>query len=105
MREFDFRREGSLKKFREYYTELIAAREEGVIIKPFLSIYEPGRDGGWLKLKKDYIEGIGDTADFAIIGGRLSEKTTTKFTSGGISFAVRYSVTLVFRKPPRRHHH
>ena len=72
----------ALKKFREYYIDLIIRREEGVIIKPLDSIYEPCGRGLWCKLKKDYIPGLGDTADFCVIGGCLSSETDTKFTKG-----------------------
>lgn len=95
--------------FRKYYEQLISEREEGVIIKPVDSIYQPGfvppesnshelSKKGWIKFKKDYIDGylnnsrylldltrLGDTADFAIIGGILSTRTSTKFTPGGIN--------------------
>jgi len=50
-----------LEAFRQHYAKLIAQREEGVIIKPLTSKYSPGRTGTWVKLKRDYIEGLGDT--------------------------------------------
>jgi DNA ligase 4 len=44
----------------------ITDRKEGFVLKPANSQYS-GRHG-WLKLKKDYIPGLGDTLDFCIVG-------------------------------------
>jgi DNA ligase 4 len=35
-----------------------------------------------IKLKKDYIPGLGDTADFAIIGGRRDTRDKQEFDIG-----------------------
>lgn len=84
-----------------YYEKILAEREEGVIIKPSRSIYQPGFEPGtnsqlgWFKLKRDYIEGLGDTADFAIIGGVCSTRTDSKFTPGQNNvggFITKYAV-------------
>ena len=80
MHEFDFRMPASLSAFREHYAHVIGRCEEGVILKRMESEYTPGREGDWIKLKKDYIPGFGDTADFAIIGASLAKTTSTKFT-------------------------
>ena len=57
----------SLETFRQLYLECLDRREEGLIIKNADSFYIPGDRSNWWKLKKDYIEGYGDTADFAIV--------------------------------------
>ena len=57
----------SLEKFRQLYLECLDRREEGLVIKNADSFYIPGDRSNWWKLKKDYIEGYGDTADFAIV--------------------------------------
>ena len=55
---------------QEVFTRAVARRWEGLVLKgcddPFFSL-----DGTrFVKLKKDYIAGLGDTADLAIVGGR-----------------------------------
>jgi len=40
---------------------------EGLILKDFKSIYEPGARH-WIKLKKDYLEGMADSCDLLVLG-------------------------------------
>jgi ATP-dependent DNA ligase I len=40
---------------------------EGLVVKDMKSTYEPG-SRHWIKLKKDYLEGMGDTADLIVLG-------------------------------------
>ena len=52
-----------------FLNESVAAGTEGLIVKTMDSTYEPSRRSShWLKLKKDYLEGVGDTLDVAVIG-------------------------------------
>jgi DNA ligase 4 len=57
------------------FAEAIARRWEGFVLKGCIDPYfsfssaEP-----FIKLKRDYIPGLGDTADFAIVRGRRSTK-------------------------------
>jgi len=42
---------------------------EGLILKPELSAYNDLRPGmRWVKVKKDYIPGLGDTLDLVVVG-------------------------------------
>ncbi|KAL8777737.1 MAG: hypothetical protein Q9213_007729 [Squamulea squamosa] len=71
----DFSSSNGPEKLRILFATAITHRWEGLVLKPFNEPYFSSRkssgDGlpqGWIKLKKDYIPGLGDTADFAVIG-------------------------------------
>ena len=66
--DFRNRFSSTLEILRQLYLECLDRKEEGLIIKNADSFYLPGDRNNWWKLKKDYIEGFGDTADFAIVG-------------------------------------
>jgi DNA ligase-4 len=67
----EFSSADAAKQLSEAFARAITERWEGLVLKgcddPYLSS-EEGRS--FIKLKKDYIPGLGDTADFAIVGGR-----------------------------------
>ena len=63
------------ERLRTLFATAITHRWEGLVIKPsdepYFSSRQTSRNGparGWIKLKKDYIPGLGDTADFAVVG-------------------------------------
>jgi DNA ligase-4 len=48
----------------------IANREEGIIVKNLNTIYVPNeRKQKWIKLKPEYLDGVGDDLDLIILGG------------------------------------
>lgn len=74
------------KHLQRAFASGITRRWEGFVLKPsdepYFSMMEHPRDdyaGCWIKLKKDYIHGLGDTADFAVVGAGY-DGTTAKAT-------------------------
>ncbi|KAN0080727.1 hypothetical protein V8E54_003931 [Elaphomyces granulatus] len=77
----DFSSPGSQRKLEVAFSRGIAERWEGYVLKgcdePYFSMLSPSMNnysGAWIKLKKDYIPGLGDTADFALIGGTFDSR-------------------------------
>ncbi|KAJ6261447.1 hypothetical protein Dda_4117 [Drechslerella dactyloides] len=69
----DFAAADSRATFLEAFAQGIGMKWEGFVMKPCDGSYVGwGMHKGnfWIKLKKDYIPGFGDSADFAIVGGR-----------------------------------
>jgi DNA ligase-4 len=71
----DFGRADSYERLQRSFGKAITQRWEGYILKasdePYFPIYSTGVDhmfGRWIKLKKDYVPGLGDTVDLALIG-------------------------------------
>ena len=74
-RELDFSQPRAPKDLQEHFAQAIANRWEGLVVKPSDEPYfGPAKRAPntypscWLKMKKDYIAGLGDTADFAVVG-------------------------------------
>lgn len=71
----DFSRVDSYHRLKRSFEKAITQRWEGYVLKasdePYVPLYSTGVDhvpGRWIKLKKDYIPGLGDTVDLALIG-------------------------------------
>lgn len=74
------------KQLQEDLTRAFVKRWEGLILKPCHEPYfrtkghaKAKYSSVWIKLKKDYIPGLGDTADFAIIGASYSPVEASKY--------------------------
>lgn len=51
---------------------------EGLIIKSVGGLYLPDkRSDDWLKLKKDYLNNVGDSLDLVIVGGAMGKGKRT----------------------------
>ncbi|KAK2814012.1 hypothetical protein FQN50_000416 [Emmonsiellopsis sp. PD_5] len=77
----NFSRPNSQQLLTDSFSMAISQRWEGLVLKgseePYFSLGRQKEDhyfGHWIKLKKDYIAGLGDTADFAIIGARYDSQ-------------------------------
>ena len=58
-----------MEELSRFLDEAVEAGTEGLIVKTLKDTYEPSRRSShWLKLKKDYLEGVGDTFDVVPIG-------------------------------------
>ncbi len=74
------------KQLQEYLTRAFVKRWEGLVLKPCHEPYFRTKSHAkakyssvWIKLKKDYIPGLGDTADFAIIGASYCPAEASKY--------------------------
>lgn len=77
----DFHRTDSQHRLEVTFAKAIAQRWEGCVLKasdePYFPIYAADGDGAfgrWIKLKKDYIPGLGDTMDLALIGAKYDPR-------------------------------
>jgi len=58
-----------IEELETFLNEAVEASTEGLIVKTLVDTYEPSkRSSHWLKLKKDYLDGVGDTFDVVPIG-------------------------------------
>lgn len=59
-----------VEELTKFLDDSVVEGTEGLIVKTLADSYEPSkRSSHWLKLKKDYIDGVGDTFDCVPIGG------------------------------------
>lgn len=80
----DFSRPDSQRRLEMIFSKAISQRWEGCVLKgcddPYFSIF-PNRTnrsfGRWIKLKKDYIPGLGDTVDLSLIGAKYEPRDAT----------------------------
>jgi DNA ligase-4 len=78
-------------KLSGVFARAITRRWEGLVLKaydgPYFSFNGSQRH---IKLKKDYIPGLGDTADFAIVGGRRDAKVEQELGMGKLWWTSFY---------------
>lgn len=84
----DFGRPGSERKLMHQFAASNALRHEGLVLKPcdvpYFSLPPPSIGDAnpycpkMIKLKKDYIVGLGDEADFAVIGASYNAQEANK---------------------------
>ncbi|KAI9722987.1 MAG: hypothetical protein M1812_001436 [Candelaria pacifica] len=93
--EIDFSRPSGAERLRHFFAHGVTHRWEGFVLKscvdPYFSFGKDSNEdyaGYWIKLKKDYIQGLGDTADFAVIGASYNAKEAQKFGLSNLSWTT-----------------
>lgn len=106
------RTEKAIRLLQRKLSEAISGRCEGLILKsddsPYFSLdVSAGNAGKIVKLKKDYIPGLGDTADFAVIGATRDLRTAAtslsknKWTHFIVACLENKSEVLRFQRRPK----
>ena len=80
--------ESAINSLQCAFAQAIAQRKEGYVIKPANSPYLGNHN--WIKLKKDYIPGLGDTLDFCIVGAGFDSKRAK--SAGKLLHGMKWNV-------------
>lgn len=100
----DFSHKKAKSALRAAFGSCIRKRWEGFVLKgleePYLSLKQNTRS---IKFKKDYIAGLGDTADLCIIGGRRDARVEIALNLGALTWTFFYVACLLNKEQVRRH--
>ncbi|KEY71888.1 hypothetical protein S7711_09756 [Stachybotrys chartarum IBT 7711] len=87
----EFSSSDAAERLSEAFARAITERWEGLVLKgcddPYFSFVE---DRSFIKLKKDYIPGLGDTADFVIVGGHWDAVDAQELRIGKLRWTSFY---------------
>ncbi|KAI9798667.1 MAG: hypothetical protein M1833_004656 [Piccolia ochrophora] len=87
-------------QLRKAFATGIASRWEGFVLKPCDQPYfglvnaQQAPSRSWIKLKKDYIAGLGDCADFAVVGASYNAADVTGIKVPGLKWTHFYIACL-----------
>ncbi|EXJ91963.1 hypothetical protein A1O3_00513 [Capronia epimyces CBS 606.96] len=99
----NFASRSAKSELREFFAHAINERWEGFVLKgckdPYLSW---GERSSVIKLKKDYIAGLGDTVDLCIVGGRRDQTVVDELKVGELSWTAFHLACLENREAVRR---
>ncbi|KAK5950158.1 hypothetical protein OHC33_008873 [Knufia fluminis] len=99
----DFKSSRASEMLREVFGVAIRRRWEGFVLKGLDDPYFSWKEGmRGIKLKKDYIAGLGDTADLCIVGGRRDPRDEISLQSGRLSWTSFYVACLLNKEEVRR---
>ena len=106
----DFTSPHSPSQLQQALARAFALRWEGLVLKPCDELYFSTRKPStgehpncWIKMKKDYIKGLGDTADFAVVGAGYDVNEAKKF--GGLKLNwTHFHVGCLTNKDEVTHH-
>lgn len=87
----------SIQQLRMYHAEQIASGLEGVVVKKWEAVYEPGRRGyTWVKFKEENKVGkLADTVDTVVMGYYKGEGKRTNFGIGAFLVGVKQGESFV----------
>lgn len=113
----DFRSRNAAERLRFAFARSITDRWEGFVLKGYDDPYFPisclpeRSPASCIKLKKDYFAGMGDKADFAVIGGRYDARDAhflkgvgndkVRWTSFHIACLENMDAVTILREKPR----
>ena len=94
--QIDFKHSKAPIALREAFGAAIRKRWEGFVLKGLDEAYYSWKEPSiGIKLKKDYIAGLGDTADMCIVGGRRDARAEAGLELGDLTWTFFYLACLV----------
>ncbi|KAH9840015.1 uncharacterized protein C8Q71DRAFT_745448 [Rhodofomes roseus] len=76
-------------RLRKVFAEIIANHQEGLVLKADEAPYNDWRMP-WVKLKKDYIEGYGDTLDLVLVGAAWEKERARELRVAPTAYTTFY---------------
>jgi DNA ligase-4 len=101
----EFCRPDGRSRLETIFSRAVTERWEGLVLKgcedPYFSIFpgsENGSAGRWIKLKKDYIPGLGDTVDLALVGAKYDSRDAAALNLSTTIFWTHFYIGCLVNK-------